>query len=217
MESIKALPSKITANDPFNLSLTIRGLVFQLIPMSSNVYEYAYYFTFKRSRKSYAHEFNDAWKMPIDKQRFFLDTGDLVVINCCSVENKILDLKIELMRRFAINEKENYQDEVAHAQAKRFEPYRMMYKNSKSYKKLKMYYERTILEYIEYLYKIACVLTASSYRIPLILKKQFLLEDNLSLRLLNSDDDTVVLLMNVMTSLRIDLANLRSLDAKKKK
>jgi len=80
-----------------------------------------------------------------------------------------------------------------------------------------MYYERSLQEYIEYLYKFACIITASNYRIPLVLKRQFLEEEAVSLRLLNSDDDTVALLMELIISLRVNLATLRDLNANKKK
>jgi len=216
MKTLETKIDKISASDPFDFQLSIRGLIYQLMEMHSNIYEYAYYFTFKRTRKEYAREFNDAFEMPITEQSFFLDTGDRVVIHCCNVETKLLDLQEELTRRFLIDLMDNCQDQVAEVQSKRFAPYRMLYKKSKSYKKLKIYYEKTLVQYIEYLYKMGCVFTASTYRVPLVLKRQFLKHESLSLRLLNCDDDTVALLMDYIVSLRVELETFGQLNINKK-
>jgi len=217
MKTLTVIKNKILASDQFDLRVCISGLIYQLMGMSSNAYEFAYYLTFKRSLKEYAMEFNDAFDKIITDPSFFLETGDRIVINCCSVDSKILKCKRELMQRFLIDEMDNCQDKIAIAESKRYAPYRMLYKRSKSYKKLIMYYERSLQEYIEYLYKFACIITASNYRIPLVLKRQFLKEEAVSLRLLNSDDDTVALLMELIISLRVNLATLRDLNANKKK
>ena len=205
------LLKKVSAKDQFDLKLFISGLVRQMTELNSNIYEFAYYFTFKRARKAFSREYYDPYDMFIEEMQFFKDTNDLVVINTCSVREKIIAFKVELMKRYLIDEMENSIDPTAIEQSQRFAPYRMVFKKSKSYKKLKVYYERSILEYIEYLYKAACVLTASNYRIPLVLKKQFLKEEALSLRLLDTDNDIVVLLQEFITGLRKDLAELRSI------
>lgn len=208
---------KISVSDQFDAQLSIRGLIFQLAEMGNDMYEYSYYLTFKKTYKEDARVFNDAHEMPIEEQSFFLKTGDPFVINCCSVENKILDLKDELMRRFQIDEMDNTEDEVAEVQSERHVLYLLFYKRSKSYKRLKIQYERALLEYISYFYKFACVFTASNYRIPLIFKKQFLKDEAISLKLLNSDDDTVALLMEYIISLRVDLDAWRNLNINDKK
>jgi hypothetical protein len=205
------LLSKISANDSFDDSLFIRGVVHQLLHMYSNVYEFRYYFTFKKTRKRFSKEYHNPYKMSIFEEQFYLDTGDLVVRNCCSVLRKISVLKGQLMTSFAIDEMENMRDKVAEIQAKRYAPYRLIFKKSKSYKKLKVYYERSLLEYINYLYKVASVITCSNYRIPKVFGKQFLLENAVSLRLLNIDNDVVAAIKEVIEGLRKDLADLRSL------
>jgi len=217
MDTLRIKIDKISASDPFDQQLSIRGLIYQMTQMNSNLYEYAYYLTFKRACKEYADIFKDAYDMPIDEQCFFLGTGDQLVLNCCSSYDKILSLQRELMRRFFIDEIDNLQDKVAEVQSRRYAPYRLLYKRSKSCKRLKMQYERTLLDYIEYLYKFACVFTASNYRIPLVLKRQFFKEEEASLRLLNSDNDTVALLIEAIIGLRADLEALRQLNVNKKK
>lgn len=213
----KVIIKKISAKDPFELRLFINGLIRQMVNMNSNIYEFAYFFTFKRSRRAYSLEYNDPYDMYIHEMHFFIDTKDPVVINTCAVRERIIAFKVALMRKYLVDEIENLTDATAIAQSKRFAPYRMLYKKSKSYKKLKVYYERSILDYIEYLYKVACVLTASNYRIPLVLKKQFQAGEELSLRLLDTDNDVIVLLIELITGLRKDLADLRSIPEVKKK
>jgi hypothetical protein len=217
MKYLEKKIEKISANDQFDLQLSIRGLIFQLVKMSEDIYEYAYYLTFKKTCKADAELFNNAWEMPVTHPHFFMETGDHLVINCCSVQKKIQDLIDELMRRFQIDDIKVREDEIAIIQSERHAPHMMIYKRSKSYKRLKLEYERTLLEYIYYFYKIACVCTASKYRIPLVLKRQFLKEEAVSLWLLNSDDDTVALLMEYIVSFRIDLAGVRELTSKKTK
>jgi citrate synthase len=217
MKNLEIKIDKITVYDQFDFQLSIRGLVFQLLKMNEDIYEYAYYLTFKKTCKADAKKFDDAWEMPVTQPNFFMETGDPFVINCCSVQKKIQNLTGELMRKFEIDEFELNKDKVAKVQSARHAPYMMIYKRSKSYKRLKTQYERTLLEYIYYFYKLACVFTASKYRIPLVLKRQFLKEEAVSLWLLNSDDDTVALLMKYIVSLRIDLAGVRELNSKKSK
>jgi len=217
METIKIQPVKIYANDPFDLNLCVRGVIIQLVEMTSNIYEFAYYFTFKRSRKDYAAEFNNPFTMPITDMEFFLDTGDAVVLSCCSVDDTLLALMVELTQRFGIDQEDNLEDPVAQAQSRRFAPLRQVSKKSKSYKRLKINYERSVVDYIAYLYQIAAVITASRYRIPLVLKKQFLLPETVSLRLLNDDDLTVALLKDTIIRLRQNLADFRELAGGKKK
>ena len=52
MKTLETKIDKISASDPFDFQLSIRGLIYQLMEMHSNIYEYAYYFTFKRTRGS---------------------------------------------------------------------------------------------------------------------------------------------------------------------
>jgi hypothetical protein len=210
-------PQKITAGDPFDYQLFLRGVANQILQMNSNVYEFAYYFTFKRTRKDYANEFNDPYDMPIDQEQFFLETGDPVVINCCEVTKKICLVKREILKLLCIEEFDNDNDPIADLQSARYAPYRLTFKRSKNYKKLKMAYERALVAYLEYAYTVACAITASKYRIPQILKKQYLLDDTLSLRLLNSDNPVVDLLIDMIIGLRVDLAALRAIGVKKPK
>ena len=50
---------KNSRNDPFDLNLCIRGLGSLVTSLHSDIYEYAYHLTFKRSMKMYASEFYD--------------------------------------------------------------------------------------------------------------------------------------------------------------
>jgi len=193
----------------------MRGLGVLMTYMHSDLYEYMYYLTFKRTMKSYSKEFNDAWAQGIDDIDFFGKTDDPFVKNCNHVHDQIIDCKLELMVRFGIDEVEDLENEALILQSTRFRPYFLLYKRSKSYKKLKLYYERTLIGFTECLYWYACAITAQSYKIPLVLKKQLVLSDQESLRLLNQDDNNVELLKDLIQRLQKDLGALKLLDIKK--
>ena len=217
MTTILKSPKKITANDIFNRRISIEGLIFQLTQMNNNLYEFAYYFTFKRSRKSYRNEFYDPYEVQIPEWEFFRGIEDPVVQHCYSTGMLLHDLAHELLKRTGKDILHYRKDREGWAEAERFAPFSLISKNSKSYKRLKLYYERSLIEYIEYCYKYACVFTASKYRIPQVFKKQFLLEEAVSLRLLNSDDDIVAMLIECIGSLRQLLADFRALGVKANK
>lgn len=206
---------KVSRNDPFDLNLCMRGLGVMMTYMHSDLYEFMYYLTFKRTMKSYSQEFNDAWAQGIEEIDFFEKTDDPFVKNCTHAHNSIADAKMELVVRFGIDEVEDLEDEEMVLQSTRFRPYFLLYKRSKSYKKLKLYYERTLTGFIECLYWYACALTARSYKIPLVLKRQLALPDDESLRLLNQDDNNVELLKELISELQKDLQELKTLNIKK--
>jgi hypothetical protein len=200
---------KISNKDPFDYKLTIRALGVILTYMHSDLYEYMYYLTFKRSMKSYAKEFNDAWEQSIDHDEFFEGTTDRLVKNCHQAHGKIVECKQELILRFGINEVEDMEDREVMTEAQRFHPFQLLYKRSKSYKKLSNYYERTLAGFIECLFIYACSFTAEKYRVPLVLKRQFKQPSEDWFRLLNHDDSTVELLQVLITDLYQELCSLR--------
>lgn len=206
---------KPSRNDPFDPRLCLRGLVIIVTYMHSDAYEFLYYFTFKRSMKAYAREFNDAWEQSIDHDDFFEGNPDPFVQNCRRVQNRLIDFKLAMILRLGIDEFEDHDDEELLAEAQRYRPYLLAHKRSKSYKKLKSYFDRAISGYIDCLYKYACALTVEGYKIPLVFKKQFLLDDQQSLRLLNQDNNQVELLIELITDLKKDLLNLRFLMEKR--
>lgn len=202
---------KISRNDPFDIDLCIRGLGVMLTYMHSDLYEYTYYFTFKRSMKSYAKDFTNAWDQSIDHDSFFTGSEDLFVQNAHSSQNLLIEGKLKLILRFGLDELSDLENEEILMQSFRFRPYFLLYKSSKSYKKLTLFYERSLTEFIECLYFYACALTAQSNKVPLVLKKQFNLPESESLRLLNGDDNTVELLKDLITDLKKNLAGLKVL------
>jgi hypothetical protein len=202
---------KISRNDPYDSNLCIRGLGVLLTQMHSDLYEYTYFLTFKKSMKSYAKDFNDPWEQSIEDLNFFEKIEDPFVQNCLEAQMKLIHCKAELTLRFGIDEVEDLEDPLMLVQALRFRPYILVFKRSKSYKKLKLYYERSLAEFIESLYFYACTLTAESYKIPLVLKKRFVLPNEESFRLLNHDDHTVELLTELIIGLKKDLTDLRLL------
>jgi len=212
MKTLNNKVEKPTANDPFDLTLLIRGMVLQLIQMSSNVYEFAYTFTFKRTMKAYKEEFYDPFDKMVEDQEFFLATGDPVVINCVHAENIFHDIKNTVMMRFRLNLEDLVKDPATYRESLRFAPLRLHYKRSKSYKKLKSCYERSLLDYIKYLYQIACVITIEKHRIPAVFNKQFVSNEEQSLWLLNSEDATVTLLKDGIAVIRKQLQQLRELN-----
>lgn len=206
---------KNSRNDPFDLNICIRGLGNLATDLHSDIYEYAYYLTFKRSMKMYAKEFNDSTDAPIEDLEYFLTTGDLYVTNCYQSMEKLIAYKLELMNRFGIDEVEDLLDESIVLESMRYKPYYLISKRSKSYKKLLLYYERLLVESIKCLYTYTCVLTAQNYKIPRVLKKQFDLPEPDCYRLLNSDDNNVYLLTALIVNLKIVLVDLRRIKAEK--
>lgn len=202
---------KPSRNDPFDLNLCIRGLGNLLTAIHSDLYEYVYYLTFRRSMRAYRDDFPHPYIEDIEHMVFFENTGDPYVSSCLSAHNKIAKAKIELSIRWGIDELEDLENESIIIEELRFRPYLSCYKNSKSYKRMTLIYERSLIGIIESLYLYACALTAQSNKIPLVLKRQFKLDDDLSLRLLNEDDNNVSFLKTLIVGLKEDLLHFQSL------
>lgn len=202
---------KISRDDPFDLNLCIRGLGVLTTYMHSDIYEYIYYFTFKKVMKSYAKDFNDAWEQYLDEDEFFEKIEDPFVQNALKTQFKLMEFKLELIRRFGFTETEDLEDAEIIIQAQRFKPYILIYKRAKSYKKLKLYYERTLEGIIACLYSYAAAITVQRYKIPLVFKRQFNSADQSWSRLLNTDDNNVLLLEQLILGLKEDLDQLRLL------
>lgn len=201
----------ISRNDPFDLNLCMRGLGNLVTYMHSDIYEYVYHLTFKKTMKLYAKDFADPWEQPIEHDDFFTEIDDPFVENCLKALEKLIDFKLELAVRFGIEEIEDLQDEDIIMEAGRFKPFLLVFKHSKSYKKLKQYYERTLTGFIDSLYLYACAITAQRYKVPLVLKRQFELEGQEGLRLLNHDDNNVELLAILIADLEVILKELKTL------
>lgn len=208
---------KISRNDTFNLNLCIRGLGVSVTYMYSDIYEFVYHFTFKKSMKLYRKDFKDPWEQSIDDHDFFLKIDDPVVQNTLAAMEKLMDYKIEIYRRFGVDEEEDLSDEFVVSQALRFKTFRLVYKQSKSYKKLRSYYDRTLSSVIANLSLYACALTAQSYKIPLALKSHLNLPDFDNFRLLNRDDNNVELLIDLIVELKKSLDGFRVLIITKSK
>ncbi|MNK04805.1 hypothetical protein D3C87_226780 [compost metagenome] len=208
---------KISRNDPFDLNLCIRGLGVQVTYMHSDVYEFVYHFTFKKSLRLYAKDFKNPWEQSIDDHDFFLKIEDPVVQSVLTAMEKLIDYKLEIALRFGIDEVADLSNEFIVAQAWRFKTYRLVYKQSKSYKKLIPYYDRTLAGIIATLSLYACALTAQSYKIPRVLKAQLDLPDMDNFRLLNRDDNNVDLLINLIVDLKKSLDGFRALMITKSK
>lgn len=208
---------KISRNDPFDLDLCMRGLGVLVTYMHSDIYEFIYHFTFKKSMKLYVKDFKNPWEQSIDHHEFFLKIDDPIVQNTIVAMEKLMDYKLEIALRFGIDEEEDLSDEAITSQAWRFKTFRLVYKQSKSYKKLIPYYERTLAGIIATLSLYACALTAQSYKIPRVLKAQLDLPDMDNFRLLNWDDNNVDLLINLIVALKMSLDGFRALMVAKSK
>lgn len=203
---------KTYTNDPFNLKLSIRGLAYQMMFSYSDLYEYAYYFTFKREMKEYLFDFPDPYTLFIEDPEFFETSGDPLVRNCSRAHRRLADCRYELMLNWGIDEFKDMRSKIVHQEANRFHPYKLNFKRAKSYKRLKLYYERTLQENIAYLYLFASAITASKYRVPDVFRKQFELPIPECLNLLNQEDHNVFLLVKLICGLNEDLIELRTAD-----
>ncbi|WP_442587779.1 hypothetical protein ACSBL2_17175 [Pedobacter sp. AW31-3R] len=202
---------KPSRKDPFDLNLTFRGLGNLVTELYDNIYEYAYVFTFKRSMKMYREEFYDAYEVPIDDLSFFNNTGDPYVEHCMLVFELLAKYKIRLREIFGLDELCDLEDERVIHEAKRYAPYMLLYKHSKSYKRLKLYYERQLSECCLCFFTYACMLTAQRYQIPRQLMKPYDSPDGSWKRLLNDEDYQVALLIDLISDLKKCLADLRDI------
>lgn len=202
---------KTSTKDPFDLDTCIRGLSMLLSSVHSDLYEFVYFFTFKKSFKAYYSEFNNPWELPVEDGFFFEDIEDPYVQNALMTFSRIGAFKDELNVRFGIDEDGDREDAKYVFEGMRFKPYQAFFKRSKSYKKLTLSYERSLSELIHSLFLYASALTAQSNKVPLLLKRQFKLPGDESFRLLNLDDDQVVMLISLMKELRKKLNEVRLL------
>jgi len=106
---------KVSTKDQFSLNFSIRGLALLTMYIYSDIYEYMYYFTFKKVMKSYSQDFNHTWEQYIGEVEFFEQIDDLFVQNCLHTEAKLINFKLELMLRFRIDDdpKETEDETVA--------------------------------------------------------------------------------------------------------
>ncbi|MCX2451618.1 hypothetical protein OQX61_10120 [Pedobacter sp. PLR] len=202
---------KTSTNDPFDLDNCIRGLSMLMSSVHSDFYEFIYYLTFKKEFKAYYSEFNNPWESPIEDGAFFDDVEDPCVQNCLKAFTMIGQAKEELNTWFGISDEEGEEVRMATyaIEGMRFKPFQVFFKRSKSYKKLKLSYERSLAEFIHSMFLYSCALTAQSNKIPLLLKRQFKLANDDAFRLLNQDDNQVVLLIGLMKGLKKLLNELR--------
>ncbi|WP_316838428.1 hypothetical protein [Pedobacter gandavensis] len=208
---------RISKNDAFDLNLCIRGMGVLVTVMHSDIYEFIYHFTFKKSMKMYAKDFKDPWEQPIEHNSFFHKIDDPLVQNCLETMKKLLMYKLEMILRFGIDEEEDMEDEIIFSQAGRYKPFCLLFKHSKSYNKLIPYYDRTLTSIIDSLFLYACALTAQCYKIPRILKSQLNLSDSDNFRLLNRDDHNVELLLDLIVALKQDLEVFKGVSFKRVK
>lgn len=202
---------KTSRNDLFDLQLCIRGLGTQLTRMHSDLYEYAYYLTFKHSMKAYKDEFTDPWEKHIREHEFFLGSTDPFVRQSASAIKKIIYFKFDLCLRHGIDEVSDLHNPEIIAEAYRYQPYYLCFKESKTYEKMNLFVMRTLMGIIESLYLYACTITAQSYKIPQALRRQFKFPETTSLWLLNEDNNDVYLLINLITGLKEDLSEYKLL------
>jgi len=201
---------EISTKEPFNVNLCMRGLGVLVTTMHSDIYEFVYHLTFKRSLKMYANEFKKPLEDIIPDDEFFEKIDDPYVQNFMIPMNKLIEFKLELMLRFGIDEAEDLEDDFILSQTK-FTPYRLVFKRSKSYSKLLSYYDRSLSATINSLSLYACALTAQSYKIPMLLRAQLKQPGLDNLKLLNRDDNNVDLLLDLIIELKKSLEAFRIL------
>lgn len=190
---------KISADDPFNFQKSVKGFNLQLMFMYSQIYHFYYTFAFKRHMIKY--DYYDMFEELSDADDYFLKIEDPYVINGVKIRKLMIDCHTTLVLRFGIDVEDDLDDQQILAESQRRSPFVLQYKHPKSYKKLRFYYERTVTSQIRYLHDFACIFTASKYRIPLVLKRQYNLPYSISFKLLNDDDDTVKLIIELIKSL----------------
>jgi hypothetical protein len=202
---------KIYVTDPFNYTQSLRGFNLRLAIMQSDIYNYGCTWAFRKEYKAFADEFEDRWQELDTDPNFFLLTENPWVIHTVNVRHTMLKLGYGLVQRFGLDWGIDQYDSEITAQSNRYAPFELVYVYSKSTKKLKLYYERTVIGHINYLYTIACMFSAGKYRIPRVLKHNFKIDDPASLRLLNHDDDLISLISEVIVELMGHLQDLNKL------
>lgn len=202
---------KIYATDPFNYRLSLQGFNVRLFFMQSDLYHYAWTWAFRKEYKAFAADFDDRLQEMAGDFDFLLRTENPWVMHAVEVRKTMLQFTNLVRQNYGLDWLIDQTDPLISAQSKRYAPFQLMYTSRKSTKKLKLYYERTLISHINYLYTIACMFSAGKYRIPLVLKHHFQIDDAASLRLLNHDDDTVSLISNLITKMMGHLQELNQL------
>jgi hypothetical protein len=202
---------KIYVTDPFNYKLSLEGFNLRLAFMQSEIYDYTCTWTFRKEYKAFANDFEDRWDELVDDFEFFLRTEDPWVMHAVKVRKTMLQFADRLEEDYGLDWSIVEYDPEILAQSKRYAPFELVYMYTKSYKKLKLYYERTLISHINYLYTIACMFSAGKYRIPRVLKHNFKIDDPASLRLLNHDDELISLISEVIELLMGHLQDLNKL------
>jgi hypothetical protein len=202
---------KIYVTDPFNKELSLRGFLLRLVFMHSDIFYYTCTWAFRKEYKAFADDFEDRWHELDTDPNFFLLTGNPWVIHGVEVRETLLQLVYGLGQKYGLDWCIDREDPEILAQSKRYAPYELVYMSTKSTKKLKLYYERTLISHINYLYSIACMFSAGKYRIPRVLKHNFKIDDPASLRLLNHDDELISLISEVLELMMGHLQDLNKL------
>ena len=108
------------------------------------------------------------WQQYISESEFFEKIDDPFVQNCLNTEAKLINFKLELMLRFGIDDDtKETEDEAVVLQAGRFRLYILRSKRAKSYKKLRLHYERTITETLDSFVSLLPILTNRLVRITI--------------------------------------------------
>jgi hypothetical protein len=201
---------KISVNDPFDLRQSVRGFNVQLSLMQSDIYFFYFTFALKRELKLYKADYWELFNALVYDIKIFADTSNAFVINGLRIREEICAVNKVVSLRFGLELEDEIKNPVIVAESRRYRPYCLWHKKSKSYVRLRIYYERTLLSHLHYLYKMACVYTASKYRIPPILARQFNLPDSISFHLLDQENDTVMLIINLIEKIIVHYREVRA-------
>ena len=193
---------KASVNANFDRNLCLRALGVRLTFMRSNTYEYLYHMNFKRRMRRYSRTYRDPFKQHISKIEFFDGNKDPFYQHIYDVHILLRDWQNDFMYRMGcLSSWDDVQDEDILRESWRYADRNLVLKRSKSYDRLKLHFEKALVSYIHVVYRYACVLTVKNHRLPHQFKPLLSVYDNSSLRLLNTDDDHVCFLIDLLAKL----------------
>lgn len=189
---------KANKNDVFDKAVCIEALATVLIELYSCLWDFTYFFTFKKELKCYEADFRDPHLQPVDDLDFFKNINDPVVKHGVIISSVLIDFSEAFNLRHGLDAQAlvGYEN-VSYEEVERYLPKRPLSMVNKSYARLFFYFERYLEESINCLYYYCCALSLESYQLTPAMKKQLNQINEHSFRVVNTEDNEVALLANL--------------------
>lgn len=201
--------------DPFELTPCIHGMTTFITYAYTQILNFCYALTFKKSLKALAHEFKDPEENPINDVEFFQDIDDPIVRNGYSSATLLINYIYPFLLRYNLDHEE-IMDLNLNDEAKRYAPTFITYLRGKSYLQTSLAYQRFLEELSNTFYHYACALSLNSYQIPVHMRTSLNYTPQGSFKWLNSDHYEVQSLIELIEALQKIEAELKEIITRKR-